>query len=511
MPALRRVAPNEQNLKMADKILPLAEAVKRIDGKTPIGSRLRSKEWEEVPLALRERAQFSAGVTSAKLLQTIQDRLSDEINQRREALANGKEAMFDRSSFIDAVREIAREEGLTPEQGRGSITDITSIPRLGMVYDMQNQMATGFARWKMDQDEGALLLYPAWRLVREREARVPRDWRARWAEAGEAVGWEGALESPMVALKTSGIWSKLSRFGTPWPPFDYNSGMGVEDVERDEAVELGLSVPDGPMPDGERGFNEELEASVRDLDAPILERLRDAFKGQIKIGDGKVEWRGKSAQKAATGASKTTLAQATEDLKTTSAAEEVLFKAPSSPRIWGAQIVSKELRLEHTQALKRGYEDLRARFPNMPKPTHTLLVVASKRGRATLDGPKPMLSTKAKEFSDYEWKNVEAWEKANNRKWTAERRGQQVQDNLRHEICHNLTTPEVLQKWERTVLRQYDLEWFRQNVSEYCARDGKSFEALAETFSLCTRSDYKRGGLPIMIEEFIFREMLKEQ
>jgi hypothetical protein len=275
------------------EILPLEDAVKKIDARTPIGSRLRSKEWEDVPLALRERAQFSAGVTSIKLLQTIQDRLSKQVKLEQEKLANGEEAMFDRSSFIDSIRDLARAEGLEPEEGKGSITDITSIPRLGMIYDIQNQMATGYARWKMDQSEGALMAYPAWRLVREADRDVPRDWVARWNEAGEEAGWEGAVQRPWVALKTSPIWAALSRFGVPWPPFDYNSGMGVEDVDYEEAVELGL-LKDGEIPKatGEEDFNEGLKASVREVDPELRGQLKEAFQDQIEIDGDEVRWAG---------------------------------------------------------------------------------------------------------------------------------------------------------------------------------------------------------------------------
>ena len=48
----------------------------------------------------------------------------------------------------------------------------------------------------------------------------------------------------MVALINHPGWSRLSRFGTPWPPFDYSSGMGVESVSRKEAVALGVIGPD---------------------------------------------------------------------------------------------------------------------------------------------------------------------------------------------------------------------------------------------------------------------------
>lgn len=50
----------------------------------------------------------------------------------------------------------------------------------------------------------------------------------------------------MVALKSAPVWTNLSRFGRPYPPFDYGSGMGMEDIGREEAVELGLCPTTNP-------------------------------------------------------------------------------------------------------------------------------------------------------------------------------------------------------------------------------------------------------------------------
>jgi len=279
---------------------PLADALAKISAKTPVGSILKSRDWAEVPLALRERAQFSATITSAKLLQAIQDRLQAQIALQRERLTGDKDALFDRSSFIDAIRDLAAAEGLAPTDPakQGTIQDITSIPRLGLIFDIQTQQATGYARWKLDQSPGALIAFPAWRLVRERAAKVPRDWSARWAEAGDAIAWQDALPSPWVALKTSPIWAKLSRFNTPWPPFDFNSGMGLEDVDYDEAVSLGL-VKSGelPKPTAEPDFNDQLRASVTNLDTDLIARLQRVFGRQLKIQDGAAWWTGDRAGK----------------------------------------------------------------------------------------------------------------------------------------------------------------------------------------------------------------------
>ena len=56
------------------------EAVDRLAGKTPIASKLRTKEWQDVPLALRDRAFFSAGIDELRTVQTLQDKLDEWAN-----------------------------------------------------------------------------------------------------------------------------------------------------------------------------------------------------------------------------------------------------------------------------------------------------------------------------------------------------------------------------------------------------------------------------------------------
>lgn len=277
---------------------PLLDAIAKLDVKSVVGSALRTADWDGVPVALRERAQFSAGVENARLLQSIQDRMLGQVKMERERLANGETAIFDRSSFIDAIRQIAIEEGVETIQTAddiGTVKDIRSIPRLGLIYDTQLAQANGFARYKLDNDEGALLLYPAQRLS-ESTARNPRqDWPERWQAAGDAVGWEGALQNDFVALKTSPIWAALSRFGTPWPPFDFGSTREIEDVDWEVAKSLGL-VKDGDVPQSKvPDFNAELEASVTGLSPEYQRKLELYFGDQIAIEDGRAVWTGQPA------------------------------------------------------------------------------------------------------------------------------------------------------------------------------------------------------------------------
>jgi len=263
-------------------IQPLAEAVKKINAKTPIGSALRSADWADVPLALRERAQFSSRVESARVLSAIQDKLQKRLGLIKEQVARG-EAGVDRSSFIGDLRKIAQEEGLG--DGSGRITDISSQARLGLIFDFQTKQAAEYARYVAGQDTDLLDAFPAQELLRVEEREMKRDWSQRWSAAGG-----GFYGGRMIALKTDPVWSAISRFGTPYPPFDFGSGMGVEDVSREEAEALGVIPPGTRVPPNIVDFNAGLEASVTGLDQSLVSKLMDAFGDQLKLVSGKLKW-----------------------------------------------------------------------------------------------------------------------------------------------------------------------------------------------------------------------------
>lgn len=269
-------------------VAPLDEARRQLGDKTPLGSVLNSAEWEQVPVAIRQRAQFSAGVTSARLLQGIQDKLAGILGLADEQLQNGKSANLSRSFFIDAIRDLARSEGLDQlldPAKLGTLQDITSIPRLALIHDMQVADAQGYAQWRTDQRLGAALLYPAWEFVRVESRKEPRQsWTRRWAESGGRI-----YSGRMIARKDDPVWTKLSRFGKPWPPFDYGSGMGLEDVERDEAISLGvITEDDEPPTGGEADFNAGLKAEIAGLSPQYRQGLENIFDGRIKIAGDQV-------------------------------------------------------------------------------------------------------------------------------------------------------------------------------------------------------------------------------
>ena len=81
---------------------PLPEAVEKLSAKTVVGSVLRTAEWAQIPVELRDSAFFSAGVTSAQLLQSMKDRLETAISMGREHpdAAQGHARQFPRSAAV---------------------------------------------------------------------------------------------------------------------------------------------------------------------------------------------------------------------------------------------------------------------------------------------------------------------------------------------------------------------------------------------------------------------------
>ncbi|CAN5546699.1 hypothetical protein BH09VER1_BH09VER1_24670 [soil metagenome] len=269
---------------------PLAEVTDTLSAKTPIGSILRSAEWENVPTQLRETAFFSARVESARALAEAQAALQKILNLSRDA--NGAISM-DRGKFIAEMQKMANALGLrnTEPGKRGGLEDFGSERRLKLIYEQQIGQAQSKAYYLSGQDPDVLDAWPAQELIRLREPKggpgARRDWAARWSSAGGKF-----YGGRMIALKTSPIWIKISRFGRPWPPFDYSSGMGLEEIDRETAEQLGLIKPGEIIePSVERDQNE-IMASVKGLAPDMRAALKEAFGNQISVNGDQASWTG---------------------------------------------------------------------------------------------------------------------------------------------------------------------------------------------------------------------------
>jgi hypothetical protein len=253
-----------------------------LERETAAPSWARTAEWAGVPLELRRRAFFSAAVEDARFLSESRAGVEALLRGGRDP-ATGQ--LLRRDELITALRALARERGLG--DGAGGLTDPASAERAALVVDTNVAMASGYARFRRASTGGALLAFPAMELVRVRRSAEPRDWSARWAAAGGDL-----FGGRMAARKDSGVWTALSRFGQPYPPFDFGSGMGVRDISRREALALGVIAPGDELEDPVEGFNARLEASVADLPEGAVSALVGLFGGQVEASGGSVRWKG---------------------------------------------------------------------------------------------------------------------------------------------------------------------------------------------------------------------------
>ena len=191
---------------------------------------------EQIARDILQRSIFSARMESARYLAKV-----------REVCAQIADGEINQATARLELLTVLAEMGHSPQDG-GGITNPASIRRLNLIIDTQRQMAASVAVLS-EQTEATVAMWPAWELTRLETRAVPRpDWDRRWAAAGLACGFKGALKDRFIALKSSPIWQELGNgaggyrdtLGNPYPPFAFSSGMDWIEVDRDECIALGL-------------------------------------------------------------------------------------------------------------------------------------------------------------------------------------------------------------------------------------------------------------------------------
>jgi len=244
-------------------------ASEKILQKALVGSNLDSRQWNSIQAGLRDRAFFSSQVASARILHAA-----------REMVAERAGGDLSASEFRREMRKILGRDGYDADENRGTIKDLMTKARLDVIQKTNVEQARGFIHHLEATAPGAFAAFPAQELIRVRQRRQPRDWAQRWKDNGGKF-----YEGRMIALIDDPIWTAISAFGNPFPPFDFGSGMGVRAVKKSEAVRLGVISADEvkarveemrqkPAPD----FNGNLQATIpmRD-DSPEAAELRKAF------------------------------------------------------------------------------------------------------------------------------------------------------------------------------------------------------------------------------------------
>ena len=200
-------------------------------GKKKIDARgLSFREYSLLDAKTREDCFFSANVSNAKLLSAMQDYIGRAMRG---------ESGFHREDFLKKCRTLL---GVPESQDKGGITEITSSVRLRLIFDHATATMNGRLEYlrNLEREE----FFPVLEFTRIESRRIHRPWRERWAAKGGKF-YNGRMLAPV----RSPIWEAISEFGTPYPPFAFNSGMGWRRIAVREAQELGV-IPKTPV---ERG------------------------------------------------------------------------------------------------------------------------------------------------------------------------------------------------------------------------------------------------------------------
>lgn len=251
-------------------------AIEEFAAKTEVPSWARTADWQELPAAIRRRSFFSAALEDARALSAERKAVADLLQRASKV---GK--IYRRDTAITELQAMMKARGLDTG-APDALTNPAAEARVKLVIDTNRAQAQGYARFKRSSSGGALLAFPAQELIRVRNSKERRDWQARWVAAGGTL-----VNGRMIALKTDPIWIALNRFGVPYPPFDFNSGMGVRDISRREALALGVMAADW-QPDGDpvQDFNAEVEADVSAVHPDLLDSLASLFGDAVRIADG---------------------------------------------------------------------------------------------------------------------------------------------------------------------------------------------------------------------------------
>lgn len=255
--------------------MPDLAAIEEFARKTEVPSWARTAEWQDVPVQIRRRSFWSAALADARALSAERNAVTDLLQR---ASKDGK--LYRRDTAINEIKALMQARGLDTGDP-DALTNPAADRRIKLVLDTNRAQAQGYARFKRSSTGGALLAFPAQEYIRVSQRYDPRDWPARWTAAGGTL-----YGGRMIALKTDPIWTdpRLNRFGNPYPPFDFNSGMGIENVARREAIAMGIIEPDyQPDSDPVEDFNAHTQADVSNVAPELLDSLAALFGKTVNI------------------------------------------------------------------------------------------------------------------------------------------------------------------------------------------------------------------------------------
>lgn len=233
-----------------------------------------------LPAQIKEKAFFSARTPYVDYLSQTQSLIGNLLQPD----LHGSGESVSPAQVRAKMKQHLEALNYSPAAGeQGSLTDLSSDRRTNLIINTQLAMSRGYGNWRQAQDSTVLDLWPADELYRAIQRKVPREWDVTWNNARDELGEDtSATEAtssngPFVALKNDPIWAAISRFGNPYPPFDYESGMNVRNVSRARAEALGVLAPDESVPPVQDSMNQPYAVSMQDIGSGLADALQSAF------------------------------------------------------------------------------------------------------------------------------------------------------------------------------------------------------------------------------------------
>jgi hypothetical protein len=243
---------------------------------------LTAQQLREISAAVRSQAFFSSQTTMERLLNEYKDRLTAVL--AGEPKAGEASTQLSPDYVRQNIKVLLADMGYTPEAGaEGTLADLSSTARINLVIKTNTELAQGQGLWIANQNPVILDEWPAQELFRAESRHEPRKWLERWrlagAQTGDPIGtgWIITPDERMIALKNHDIWNWIGSsdlfddaLDVMWPPFAFNSGMWVQDVDRAETEAIGLLDKGDPAPapmsigDALKAFVEKISALAKE-------------------------------------------------------------------------------------------------------------------------------------------------------------------------------------------------------------------------------------------------------
>jgi hypothetical protein len=254
--------------------VPFREALDAHAVKSILTTTGATAQLQRLEPAIRRRALFSATVSIAEPLVKLRG-IVDGV------LAGTGDQALGRLEMKRFWQELGYQPDPTEIDG---LRDLASDRRINLQIETNVATARGAGWHEQGMQPEVLDEFPAQEFYDAGNTGKRRtDWPDRWMKAGGQFYGER-----MIALKTDPVWQRLGSselfpdgLGNPWPPFAFNSGWRVRDIDRDETESLGLLTANTELMPQPLDLEADLAASPALREQWLREAITDSGVGRF--------------------------------------------------------------------------------------------------------------------------------------------------------------------------------------------------------------------------------------